>query len=89
MKLGIYSIKDTKIGFMNPFYQNNDEVALRTFKNACNDTQPTAANINPEDKELYKLGTFDDSTGEVIGKCEFMATAIECIVRTKPTTKRR
>ena len=31
MKLKIYSIKDTKIGFMAPFYSHNDGVATRDF----------------------------------------------------------
>ena len=46
--------------------------------------------VNPEDKELWKLGTFDDSTGEVVGKLEYMTNAVEQTVRTKPNpTKRR
>ena len=61
--LKIYSIKDTKAGFMNPIYLQNDEIAIRSIKKAANDVQPNAVNDFPEDKELWCLGTFDEDTG--------------------------
>lgn len=61
--LKIYSIKDTKAGFMNPIYLQNDEIAIRSIKKAANDVQPNAVNDFPEDKELWYLGTFDEDTG--------------------------
>ena len=30
--LNIYCIKDTKAGFMTPFYLQNDDIAIRSFK---------------------------------------------------------
>ena len=65
MKYGIYAIRDRKIGFGNPFYQHNDEVCLRTAKTALQKPEDNAFNMNPEDKELYKLGTFDDQDGKI------------------------
>lgn len=78
----IYCIKDTKAGFMNPFYLQNDEIATRTFKKAANDKQPNAVNDFPEDKELYCLGEFDERTGTIKGdEPRFMLRAVDCIVK--------
>jgi len=78
--LNIYCIKDTKSGFMNPFYLQNDEIAIRSFKKASNDTQPNAVNDFPEDKELWYLGTFDERTGLITGTDpKFLVKCIDCI----------
>lgn len=58
----IYSIKDVKIGFMNPFYQNSTDVAKRSFKNAVADKRGNLWTIK-DDLELWKLGSFDENTG--------------------------
>ena len=58
----IYSIKDVKIGFMNPFYQNSNDVAKRSFKNAVTDKRGNLWTIK-EDLELWELGSFDETTG--------------------------
>lgn len=65
MKHKIYAIKDTLVGFMTPFCQPNDAFAKRAFKNAVNDTKPNSVNQNPEDKELYLIGEFDEDTGAI------------------------
>ncbi len=80
MKLKIYSIKDTKIGFMSPFYSHNDGVATRDFTNACNEQTKNACNTNPEDKELWRLGEFDDQTGVVTSDIKFIAKANDVII---------
>ena len=79
MKYGIYSIKDTKIGFMNPFYSHNDGTALRDFTNGANDAQKNAINTNPEDKELWRLGEFDDQTGEIKSEVKYLIKANDVI----------
>lgn len=83
--LKIYSIKDTKAGFMNPFYLQNDEVAIRSIKKAANDTtKVNAVNEFPEDKELWYLGTFDEDTGAITGeKPKFLIKAVDCIIKAK------
>lgn len=60
----IYSMKDVKIGFANPFYQNNDETAKRSFKIAVSDKSGTLFHIK-DDLELWKLGEFDETTGKI------------------------
>lgn len=59
MTTNIYSIKDTKIGFRQPFLQQNDAVAARTAKWMANEKK----DYELEDQELWKLGTFNDETG--------------------------
>lgn len=58
----IFSIKDVKIGFMNPFYQNSVDVAKRSFKNAVSDKRGNLYTIK-DDLELWELGSFDETTG--------------------------
>lgn len=82
--LKIYAIKDTKTGFMNPFYLQNDEVAIRSFKKAANEIQPNAVNDFPEDKELWYLGTYDSDTGVIKGEVpKFLIKAVDCVIKTK------
>ena len=60
----IYSMKDVKIGFANPFYQNSDETAERSFKIAITDKTGRLFQIK-NDLELWKLGEFDETTGKI------------------------
>ena len=80
-KYKLYSIKDTKVGFMNPFVSNNDGVAIRTFTNGANEPEKNAINTNPEDKELWCLGEFDDQTGELVSNVKFMVKANDVIIK--------
>lgn len=78
----IYCIKDTKAGFMNPFYLQNDDIAIRSFKKAANETQPNAVNDFVEDKELWYLGEFDERTGIIAGvEPQFLLRAVDCIIK--------
>lgn len=80
----IYSIKDTKAGYMNPIYMQNDEIAIRTFKKAANSKEPNVVNEFLEDKELWYLGEFDERTG-IIKAVEpaFLVKAIDLIERSE------
>lgn len=71
----IYAIKDAKIGFMQPFYLQNDGVAVREFTNARNEVAKNIVNTNPEDKELWCLGEFDDTTGQISSEIRFLTKA--------------
>ena len=81
----LYSIKDTKIGFMAPLVQQNNAVAIRTFKNMRNASQPNAVNTNPEDKELWELGVYDEETGEIKPNLAFIGKAEDYVETTKET----
>lgn len=76
MNLNIYAIKDTTIGsFMNPFYLQNDNVAIREFSNIIK-YAPVENNIrrNAKDMQLFKLGEFNEETGEIKPETNFLTS---------------
>lgn len=75
----LFAIKDTKIGFMNPFLNHSKNTAIREFTNGANDTVKNVINTNPEDKELWYLGTYDDQTGAIYSNPEFVIKANDVI----------
>lgn len=73
MKLNIYAVKDTIQGaFMNPFYLQNDQVAMRSFKNTIESEQMNTIKMNAKDMQLYKLGEFEEETGEIKSEVKFL-----------------
>lgn len=62
--MNLYAIKDVKIGFLTPFVQQNQEVAIRSFKAAINDVRSSIYSY-PDDMELWNLGEFDEETGKI------------------------
>lgn len=65
MKLKIYSVQDALIGFMQPFYLQSDEAAKRAFANTINAEEASQIKTNYKDMSLYRLGEFDDQTGDI------------------------
>lgn len=66
MTANIYTVKDEMTGnFLNPTTIKTDQEAIRMFKYQINNT--AIWTDNPEDFSLYKVGTFDDETGTIIG----------------------
>lgn len=61
MNLGVYCINDKKVGFMNPTFEQNDEVAARNFVHAVQNSG-TILTSHREDFDLYYLGMFDTLT---------------------------
>lgn len=63
----ICSVLDAKAQYYaRPFTARTDGEAIRIFSDAVNDNQ-TAFFHHPEDYQLYRVGTFDDDTGIVVG----------------------
>ena len=82
MNQNIYAIKDTMVGFMTPYCQPNDGYAKRAFSNAATDLKPNQINQNPEDKELYFIGEFDEETGIITpANPKYLARASEFVKR--------
>lgn len=80
MKNPMYTIRDRKSGiYGTPFVAPNDACAEREFKAFCN--LPNNIYI-AEDCELYKVGTVDNETGEVVGLTfpEFMTNFCKEVV---------
>lgn len=77
MIINIYSIKDVKVGHMQPFYQANDAVAVRSIKNAVNSDQINNIKQNMDDMELWKIGEFNDENGAIKPDLKFICKATD------------
>lgn len=65
MKVNMYVIHDKKAKFYNqPFYQLNDEVALRSAVDLVSKPGTDIFN-NPEDFTMFKIGEYDDATAHI------------------------
>ncbi len=63
MILKIYSTYDSKAhAYMAPFYMHEDGMATRVFQQAITDSTHQFGKA-PQDYTLFRLGTFDDSSG--------------------------
>lgn len=61
MIYGLYAVKDELEGFNAPFILKSDELALRNYILTAKDS------IFKNDLSLYKIGTFEDQSGTIIG----------------------
>lgn len=68
----VYSLKDLKSDYGSPMLFSNDELAIRAFKNMLADTTPNLLTMNPEDFELYCLGTLDTDSGILCSNIRFV-----------------
>jgi len=84
MKLNAYSIYDTASGtFMRPFFTTADGQALRSFKDISTDADHEIGK-HPEDYTLYRLGIFNDNTGEFTPEVpEVLATALAMVAASR------
>lgn len=65
MKLKIYAVHDSKAeAYMNPFFLQNDAMAIRGFSDAANSDSPIAK--HPEDYTLFHIGEYSEAKGEII-----------------------
>lgn len=65
MKWGCYSVKDLAVNaYLSPFVARTDAEAVRMFEQSCVDTQHMFAK-SARDFHLYRIGSFDDSSGEL------------------------
>lgn len=65
MKVGLYSIRDVRTGFLNITTEMNDQSAIRNFDHASRDERSLFYS-HGADYSLYKLGSFDTDTGEIV-----------------------
>lgn len=78
MIYGIFAIKDVKVGFMQPFIQVNDAVALREFTNIVN-SGSSVVSANYTDMELYRIGSYNQDTGLIESKVDFLIKGSDVI----------
>lgn len=77
MKTNLYSVRDIKLQkYGIPFVAPNDEIAKRMLHSTISAGGTTMSEF-PEDFQLYKLGNYDDDTGEFETENEFLANATE------------
>lgn len=77
MKYPIYSIRDKKSGYGFPQVDTNDFTCKRGFALAINNND--LMNANPDDYEVYKIGTFDTDKGKIdaFNITELVCTGLE------------
>jgi hypothetical protein len=82
MILGKYTIYDAALeGYNQDWTMHNDGIAIREFTDMCNSDTKIAK--NPEDYSLWKIGSFDNVTGELIPQdLECLAKAHEQVYTT-------
>ena len=63
----LYSIRDAKTkAFSTPFFQQNDETALRMFRDELHGSNgPSMLSKHPEDFDLYCVGDWNDYSGAI------------------------
>ena len=67
MKRALFTVRDELTAYGDPFtLPDNDEVAVRMFRQAVLDEKPNRINQAKQDMVLFKLGYFDDQSGEIV-----------------------
>lgn len=68
MIMKMFTVYDMKAEFFGqPFFEQEEASAIRSFGDAVNDSSNPANqwNKHPEDFQLYLIGAFDNETGNV------------------------
>lgn len=67
MKTKMFAVYDLKAAcYGTPFFMPREEVAVRTFSDSVNDSNPNNLwNKHPEDYSLFYIGEYDDESCEV------------------------
>ena len=69
MVVKVFSVYDSKACFFGrPFFDQMEGSALRSFRDAVNDSSNpnNMWNKHPEDFSLFEVGSFDDQSGELV-----------------------
>lgn len=64
MRLGVYTVRDTKVGFQTPYFDVTDDTAKRGFSFAVHQDN-SVIGFAPKDYDLYRSGYFDTDTGKI------------------------
>ena len=64
MNYGIYTLRDSRTGFLNISLDVNNAAAARNFEHASKNTDSLFF-TNPSDYTLFKLGEFETDTGKI------------------------
>lgn len=64
MKFFVYAIRDVHTGFLTPTFEVNDNVAMRNFNHAVNNSDSVLF-TSMKDFDLYRIGEYDSETGRI------------------------
>lgn len=81
MEIKIFCVHDLKAhAFMPPFCLPTIGMAIRTFRDCCNDSKH-AFGAHPEDYSLHECGFFDDNKGVITAFAEplLVISGIQCL----------
>lgn len=66
MEYCICSVRDAKVGlYMRPFVSQSKGAAIRSFGDECVNKESVMF-AHPEDFELYVIGSFEDTTSQIV-----------------------
>ena len=65
MIYGLYCMKDEKVGYLTVTQDVNDYSAVRNFRYSISKSD-SFASFSKNDFKLYKMGTFDNISGEIV-----------------------
>jgi len=84
VKLNAYTIYDVASGvYMRPFFSQADGQAVRGFNDIATDADHEVGK-HPEDYTLYRIGSFNDTTGKMEGEeLEKLTTGLEAVHRAR------
>lgn len=81
MIFNVYSMRDELTGYIQPTFEQSDAVAMRNFSFAIN-RPDTIIFANPKHFDLYRIGSFNTDTGEIISIApELVCTGLSVIER--------
>lgn len=67
----LYAFRDIKVGYMEPFLQQNDQIAIRTFTATIRQEKSLMTQYK-EDIELWRIGEYDETHGDIIPQKEYL-----------------
>lgn len=78
MQRDYFAIRDNLANaFMTPVLFDNENMALRWFTGVVNTKEQNEVIYNnPGDFELWKIGAFDFTTGNIVGNLDKLATGL-------------
>ena len=77
----VYALRDKKAGYFigQIMFYDNDDVAKRAlyemYKTACDKSPYSPLASYPEDFELYRIGYFDNTSGDIDTDVNFICSA--------------
>lgn len=81
MMMKVVAVFDIKAkAYMQPWFAGNVGSAMRAFGDEVS-KEGSPLGRHPEDYQLFELGSYDDSTGLIIGAspCKLLCTALDYV----------